>query len=167
MSNKYLILGHARHGKDTFAELLCKYTGLTAQSSSWFIAETIAFPRLKNKYNYSTVEQCYKDRVNHRVEWLNLIKEYNTPDKTRLAKEILKTSDIYIGMRSREEYEACLKENLFDKIFYVCACPRLKETDSTMCISFDPKKHIFVFNHLDSNFLEDYTKMLIIGHGIK
>jgi len=122
---KLLIIGHGRHGKDTAAEMLHKSHGLSFQSSSEACNNEFIFDKLKDKYNYSTPEDSYKDRHNHREEWFKLVTEYNREDPTRLARLILSTSDIYVGLRSRREYEACVKAKLFDHILWIDASKRL------------------------------------------
>lgn len=111
-----LILGHAQHGKDTLAGLLNKHYGYTFESSSVAAAKIFLFDKLKEKYGYETFEQCYEDRVNHRAEWYNLIVDYNKDDRARLAKSILEQYDMYVGMRSNEEFQECKKQKLFDLI---------------------------------------------------
>lgn len=118
MHYKLLIIGHARHGKDTVAEMLSKY-GLTYKSSSEMAAEIFIYDKLKDKYRYRSFEECYEDRMNHRAEWYDLICEYNKTDKAALAKEILKLADCYVGMRSRYEIEECLKQGVFDLVIWV------------------------------------------------
>lgn len=66
MIKKILILGHARHGKDTLAEILNKEYGMTFMSSSQAANEIFLFDELKNKYGYKTKEESFNDRVNHR-----------------------------------------------------------------------------------------------------
>ena len=131
---KYLIIGHARHGKDTVAEMMNNLYGLTFKSSSLAAAEIFIFDILKDKYNYSTFIECYEDRVNHRAEWYELIEEYNKDDKARLAKEILKDSDIYVGMRSNAEIEECVRQGLFDKIIGVFNYRKPSEDSSSFKI---------------------------------
>lgn len=113
ISNKILIVGHGRHGKDTMAEILNKNFGLTFESSSMKAAELFIFESLKDKYNYKSFDDCYNDRSSKRVEWHDLIIEYNKEDKARLAKDILLESDIYVGMRSKEEHDECISQGLF------------------------------------------------------
>ena len=163
MSCKILIIGHARHGKDTVASIFADLTRLTFCSSSRFVADKVIYPALKNKYGYISTEQCYLDRFNHREEWRDLISEYNSPDKARLAKEILQTNDMYVGMRKIDEYEECLRQNIFDLIIYVTAEPRIQENDPTMEIPFDYKKHKLIFNHkeFDTKFLEIQIQTLV------
>lgn len=116
---KLLIIGHARHGKDTVAKLLGQYFGLTYTDSSRAAAKIFIYDTLKDKYGYDSFSECYEDRVNHRAEWYNLIREYNESDKARLAKDILKETDIYSGMRDVEEIEESLKQKLFDFVIGV------------------------------------------------
>lgn len=126
---KILILGNGRHGKDTFADMLHQIMGLTFESSSRAAAEICVYPAMRNKY--ANAKECYEDRRNHRAEWKRLITEYNTPDKSRLCKEILERSDCYVGMRCQQEYEA--SRWMFDYVFWVDASKRLPD-DPTMKI---------------------------------
>lgn len=124
-TTKLLVIGSARHGKDTFAELLNEEFGLKFKSSSQAAADLFIFDELKNKYNYETSEQCFEDRVNHRAEWYNMICDYNKEDLAKLAKGILTITDCYVGMRDRNEITECVKQGLFDLIIWVDASERL------------------------------------------
>ena len=116
---KILIIGHARHGKDTIAEMIRDNFGLEFQSSSQAAANIFIYDELKDKYGYITPEECFADRVNHRAEWHDLICGYNQFDKARLAKDILLNADMYVGMRSNAEVEECLDQGLFDLVIGV------------------------------------------------
>lgn len=116
---KLLIIGHARHGKDTIAEILAEEFFMTFQSSSQAAADIFIYDVLKDKYGYITPEECFEDRVNHRAEWHDLICEYNQHDKARLAKGIMENNDIYVGMRSNAEVECCLDDGIFDLVIGV------------------------------------------------
>lgn len=118
-NKKLLIIGHARHGKDTTAELLKELYGYTFESSSVAASKIFLFETLKGKYNYDTIEECFEDRINHRAEWHTLIANYNTPNKAALAAKILETSDIYVGMRSDVECIECLNQGIFNLIIGV------------------------------------------------
>src|SRR5690606_30083610 len=96
---KLLVVGHMRHGKDTFAEILRDHYGLKFESSSQAAADIFIYEALKDKYGYKTSEECFEDRVNHRQEWYEMICEYNIEDRARLAKGILERADCYVGMR--------------------------------------------------------------------
>ena len=125
MNKKILILGHARHGKDTFAEILRDQFGLKFKSSSVAASEIFLYDTLKEKYGYTSPEECFEDRVHHRQEWHELIVDYNKDDRARLAKDILKDADCYVGMRSGLEIDECKKQGLFDIIVWVDASERL------------------------------------------
>lgn len=121
---KILIIGQARHGKDTVGQILKDGWGYNFQSSSYAAAEKVVYPVLQPKYGYTSLEEAYADRVNHRSEWKELITAYNTPDKTRLAWEIMESNDAYIGMRCKYELAACRTAGLFDHIVWVDASYR-------------------------------------------
>lgn len=120
---KILILGHGQHGKDTAAELLQVDYDFAFASSSWFVFEHVVWPALVSEYHKPFVSldqaksQCYADRRVRREEWRKLIREYNTPDLSRLTRELLEDNDIYVGLRDRDEYNATRK--LFDLVFWI------------------------------------------------
>lgn len=111
-----LIIGHARHGKDTLAEFLKKHFDYDSESSSIAALRLFLYDQLKSKYNYNTSSECFEDRVNHRAEWFDSIVEYNKDDLARLAKDILNKSDIYVGMRNNDELQECKRQGIFDLI---------------------------------------------------
>lgn len=125
-----LIIGPARHGKDTLAEILKEHFGISFISSSQACADIFIYNELKDKYGYKTPEECFEDRVNHRPEWYQMICDYNKDDRAKLAKEILKYNNTYVGMRDWEEIVECKKQNLFDLIIWVDASERLPEESS-------------------------------------
>ena len=128
---RLLIIGSARHGKDTFAEILQELYGLKFISSSQAAADIFIFDALRNKYNYANSVECFEDRVNHRAEWYNMICGYNINDKAKLAKGILAMADCYVGMRDRDEIIECKKQGLFDLIVWVDASDRLPLEDAS------------------------------------
>lgn len=123
---RLLIIGHARHGKDTVAKMLHEEYGYTFKGSSEAAAEIFLYDVLKEKYGYTSPEQCFEDRVNRRKEWFEAICEFNKEDPARLAKEIMRTSDIYVGMRSDRELKKCLEDGVFFMVIGV----------------FDPRKEL-------------------------
>jgi len=132
---KILICGHGRHGKDTVAEILELHFGFRYSSSSNWCSEHVVFPKLKHKYNYVTIEQCYEDRVNHRSEWFDIISEYNSPDRTTLGRAILAEGDIYVGLRNKAEMWALRNTRVFDISIWIDALDRLPpEDESSMTI---------------------------------
>lgn len=132
-SIKLMVCGFARSGKDTLAEMLHKNYGLCYTSSSYAAAEIFIFDTLKDQYGYNTVDECFDDRPNHRVEWHLLIREYNKNDRARLAKAILEQSDCYVGMRDQQEINACMEQGLFDMIIWIDASGRLPDEGKDSC----------------------------------
>jgi hypothetical protein len=125
---KILVLGHGGHGKNEVCDILHRH-GLSSCSSSWFAFEKVIWPAIGHEY--VDKESCYADRRNRRQEWFDFISEYNTPDKARLAKELLAEYDVYNGMRSMDEFLATYK--LFDKILWV---------DRSQNVALDPSMKI-------------------------
>ena len=119
---RLLVIGHARHGKDTVCEALVDRLGYTYTSSSWFAAEKFIF---ENMEGYSSIQECWDDRVNHRALWHDMIRHYNFPVLSRFASELYSEYDIYCGLRNREEYYAILKDCRPDHVIWVDACNRL------------------------------------------
>ena len=122
---KILIISSARSGKDTLAEFLNESHGMTFKSSSEEANELFMFDLLKDKYNYQSLEECFQDRVNHRIEWYNEICAYNLENKTRLAESILNKVDCYVGMRDLDEFMGSFNMKLFDLVIWVDASNRL------------------------------------------
>jgi adenylate kinase family enzyme len=120
MKLKLMILGPARHGKDTVAEILSEAYGLKFISSSFAAAEKVMVPYFSSiGIKYANLDECYADRVNHRQEWYEEIIRYNTPDHARLAREIYSVAEIYVGIRSAKELDAIRAEHLFDYSIWV------------------------------------------------
>lgn len=155
---RLLIIGHARHGKDTVAEFLKELSGMNFESSSVAASRIFLFDALKEKYGYETPEQCFEDRVNHRKEWHDLIVEFNKDDKARLAKEIMKTSSMYVGMRSNVECEECLRQGLFDVVIGVFNPNKPLEPQESFDIDMWEKADYVIWN---DGSLEDLKKEVI------
>ena len=126
---RLLVIGAARWGKDSFAEILNQEFGYTFESSSQAAANIFLYDLLKDKYGYLTPEECFEDRMNHRQEWYEAICDYNKDDRAKLAKGILERSDCYVGMRDRGEIEECIKQELFDLVIWIDASERLPLED--------------------------------------
>ena len=130
---KFLVIGHARHGKDTVCDILKKEYGLQFTSSSMFCAEHVMMPFFKGMTNqfeadgcegqappyYDSARDCFEDRGSYRQIWYEQIAAFNTPDKTALARAIFQDNDVYCGLRHSEELAAGKEAGLFDAIIWV------------------------------------------------
>lgn len=133
MSRKFptiLIISHARYGKDTVAEYFSEVFGMTYKSSSEAAAEIFIYDELKDKYGYNSFSECFEDRMNHRTEWYQMITQYNSVDRAKLAKGILVNNQCYVGMRDRDEITECIRQDIFDIIIWVDASKRLPPESS-------------------------------------
>lgn len=129
---KILILWKSQSGKDTLAEIWQEHFWLSFISSSRYACKFI-YPQLKDKYGYTSEEECFADRVNHRWERYDLINEYHDGDRTKMTAEILEINDCYVWMRNIEQFKAC--KHMFDLIIRVNASKRLEEKKGYVWIS--------------------------------
>lgn len=135
---KLMIMGHARHGKDTVCEILRDDHGFTFESSSMAAARYAIHPVLKDLLGYRTIEECYNDRHNHRALWFELIKAYNYRDGARLGRAIFADHDIYCGIRNEAEFMAIKEAGLFDCSIWVDASGRVPaETTDSCTVSWE------------------------------
>ena len=116
---KLLIIGNARHGKDTVCDILREEFNYSFRSSSDFCAEKFIYAALKDKYGYTTYAQCFEDRHNHRAEWYDMIHAYCKDDFARLGREIFAENDIYCGLRNKSEFHAMKNTGVFDYAIWV------------------------------------------------
>jgi hypothetical protein len=158
---KILIIGNARHGKDTLAEIFRDEFGMSFISSSEMSNDLFMYDLLKDKFGYKTKEECLQDRVNHRELWYSKIVEYNTPNKSRLAEDIISVYDCYVGMRDDEEYYTCIDKGLFDIVIWVDASKRLpKEDNNSNKLSMEDADIIITNNYTKDDFIH---KALALG----
>lgn len=153
------VIGLGKHGKDFFCEILEKHFGIKFTSSSSYMNDNLVFEKLKDKYSYKTKEECFADRHNHRVEWYEIIQDYNKEDQEKLARNILKENDIYCGMRCKKQFES--SRYLFDVVVWVDAFERLGQTESKESMSI-PKEYadIVIYNNgSKEEFIEKVVRL--------
>jgi hypothetical protein len=153
-----LILGHARHGKDTVAELIARFTSLYFTSSTQIYNEEFVFDAFSDKYGYETKIACFNDRVNHREEWYNLIKDYNSPDLTAGTRLIFDHSDIQVGIRDKDELEASITAGLYDLILGVHNPNLPYESKSSFNIDVLRYAEEMIWNNGDLEELEEKVR---------
>lgn len=159
-----VIVGHARHGKDSVAEVLTDKLGLAFTSSSMFCAERVVFPILGPKYGYTDAQACFDDRAAHRAEWYDLIRAYCEGDPAHLGREIFKTNNIYVGVRAIEELRAIQAEpGLVDFTVCIDASKRMPpESSSSMTITLENSSADYVLDNNGSvGALEDRVDELM------
>ncbi len=156
---RILILGHARHGKDTAAEIISEIMGLKFISSSRFVAEEIIWP-MWGQERYATFEDMFEDRVNFRATWKNLIRAYNTPDLTRTTRTMLERGyDIYVGMRDPDEYIS--SKDQFDLILWIDRSKECRPEDrSSMGIVYNPLQMMMIDNNQTVQYLRNQVEIL-------
>ena len=145
------VIGHGRHGKDTAAEFISGIYGITFCSSSWFMAERVIYPALAKKYGYTSVEQCFADRANHRAEWYNLIAARN-PTGVELSAAIFDQYGMYVGLRNKRELDAVRKDPRFNiNVIWIDATRRAPTEPSASMTLTSEDADAIIFNN-DSEF---------------
>jgi dephospho-CoA kinase len=159
---KLLVIGQARHGKDTVAEILERDYGFKFTSSSFFCAEKVIWDAVQSPHKaldryveagcpgvghrhlkdeldlmrnrrYTDAEACFEDRGNFRTTWFSLIAAYCYPEKERLAREIFAENDIYVGIRNKRELWAVINSGLVDYTIWVDASERSEAELMSSC----------------------------------
>jgi hypothetical protein len=193
---KVLILGHARHGKDTVAEILQRDYGFTFTSSSLFCAEKVVYEAVRHpatalerhskagapgmsykdlatelemmsERSYTSAEECFKDRGNFRTAWFALIASYCFPEKERLAREIFAENDIYVGIRNKREFYAVVNSGLADLVLWVDARDRVDQEPMASCTVEEWMANFTIDNNGTATELERNVHQLMATLGIE
>ena len=153
---KLLVLGRARHGKDSFCDILWDYCGLTSASTSKIANELFMYEGLKDMFGYENPDECYRDRVNHRQLWFDLIRTYTRQHPSALGEYAWANYDLYNGVRSLEEFKAIKDLNLFDATVWIDASDRLGYTiDNDICeVTVDDCDYVLTNNGTLDEFIE-------------
>jgi hypothetical protein len=134
---KLLIIGYARHGKDTVGEILRDQYGYKFISSSEFVGREVMWDNW-GVAKYADFDEMFADRVNHRVLWMEMISAYNTPDKTKTAATMISRGyDMYVGMRKLDELRACQENKIVDYVVWVDASDRHPPETGSMDITLE------------------------------
>lgn len=124
------VIGYAGAGKGTLCRIMAHAMGLPSISSSkfaldLFLFETITDPSGSYRLHYNNPSECFKDRINHREAWYNIIADYVKDDPTRMGRQLLAEYPVYDGIRSRIEFEALKKAGIIRKTVWVDAGDRV------------------------------------------
>lgn len=168
---KLLVIGHARHGKDTVCDIMRDEFEYSFRSSSDFCAERFIYSALKDKYGYTTYEQCFEDRHNHRAEWYDMIHDYCRDDYARLGREIFAENDIYCGLRNKAEFHAMRNTAVFDYAIWVDRSDHLAgESRTSMNLEIWMADYVIdnngTLDDLKRN-TRDLMKSLLLQHCVK
>lgn len=159
---KLLIIGHARHGKDTVGEWMVQ-KGYTFVSSSRFVGEKAVWPEMKLDWarfsHYADFEAAFADRHNWRNYWYDAIAAYNRPDRSRLGRELFAAYDMYVGLRNDKELHALRLNKAFDLAVWIDASERLGPESSTSCTVAPWMADVIVDNN---GTLDDLDKQLVV-----
>lgn len=149
-----LIIGHKNSGKDYAAKYLASHYDMKFESSSHAALRIFLLERLRDYYGYSV------DSIEEAMELKNQfqgvrdvmhyeISAYNTPDKARLACDIMKENDIYVGMRCSKELAAARALGLFKLVIWIDGKEEEPETSNNL----SPKHaDLRIKNSFDSEF---------------
>ena len=187
---KILVLGHARHGKDTVSEMLANKLDLKFTSSSAFCAEKVIWPalwhaeignafrnwRAENEQHYHemghemelmrslyvNVGDCYNDRGSHRSLCFDLIRWHNRMDMARLGLDIFAENDIYCGLRNAEELVHLARTGVVDHIIWVDASKRVDPEPETSCTVTKAMANVVLNNNGTEESLETAVNNLIL-----
>ena len=163
---KYCILGSSRSGKDTLGEIFVEELGLKFMASSEFLSEKVIYPVLSEEYGYSTPMECFNDR--HRSNdmrklWYDLLTAYNSSNKSRLASELLREYDMYIGLRNIDELNACKDKNLFDIIIWIDAPLRVPlEPSTSITVTKEDADIIIENNGTEEEFITKVKRLIYL-----
>ena len=186
---KLLIIGHARHGKDTVGDWF-KTKGYTFVSSSRFVGEKVVWPAIEAKWAeyqskleakglwpiskkdeadlcrgtgtpplYADFEAAFADRHNHRTFWYDAIAAYNCPDRSRLGRELYAAYDMYVGLRNWHELEALRLHKAFDLCVWVDASERCGPEPESSCTVTSAQADVIIDNN---GTLDDLDKALVV-----
>lgn len=144
---RLLIIGHARHGKDTAAEYLRDEHGYKFASSSAWCGINFLWP-VWGKNLYDSPQAMLEDSGNHRPKWAELISEFNTPDKVATVRGMFHDGfRVYVGMRKRDEFEAAMAGKWFDHVMWIDRSAHLPDEPSTSMELTREDANVFIDNN--------------------
>lgn len=177
---RLMVLGHARHGKDTFCEKLETKYGYKFVSSSMFMAEKVIFPWFKEHEGqhqfphtdgsrsggavwptYETVTDCFLDRANWRAKWFELINQTNTPDRATLTRMIFESgNDVYAGLRNQRELHQARLCKAVDLVIWIDRSQHVPPEPASSCTVTPQMADLIIDNNHDLSWLDKQVDIL-------
>lgn len=120
------VSGHGESGKDYVCQRLSELTGLRYAGSTSQAAKHIVYEHYKHMSESDvlsdprwTADDMWNNRREYRQTWSKAMREYNTPNRTRLYEEMFATNDFLNGIRHGDELTLCLERGLVDLAIWV------------------------------------------------
>jgi len=150
---RLMIIGQGGHGKDYMGEILSE-RGYNSISPSLFCASEVVYPHMKDQY--TSFEEFYNDRKNHRAFWYEKINKYCGDNLARVGEGIYETFEICCGVRDQGELHAIRDKGLYDFCIWVDAYDRLGDTEdeSSMTVTKEDADFIIYNNGDRLEFIE-------------
>ena len=108
------ICGPGEAGKDEAGDIIASLTDLRYKCGTSKFAAEIVWKVWGKHQGYLSVDECWRDRRNHRQVWASIIGDYNREDPVALYRYCLKEQDILTGLRFKHEMLACKDAGLCD-----------------------------------------------------
>ena len=164
---KLLILGPGESGKTTVAKYIAETYGIQYRDSSEAAAEVIKPVLDLWRGRGCCAARHHELRRHHRTLWAECIALYNAHDATALARKVLESGDIYVGMRKLREYNACMRAGLFNTVFYCDCGGRPTPQDTTLEIPQSEGMYAIDTSSTDTRMMEVQVDRIMGQLGIQ
>jgi hypothetical protein len=161
---KLIVCGYGEHGKDAFCERLERTHGISYQSSSFAAKEEVYELSSYLQERYRNPQHAWENRRKsdrERKVWHDAIAHINADDPTLLATQIFSEADVYCGMRSIRELNACLQKwgNDIWAVWVDASLRKPRESESSNTITQDDCDFTIRNNRDEEQFLKKADKI--------
>lgn len=161
LSKKVIFVSDSKQvGKDYVAAKFLEYLDEGATPTSFILSKEIVYPILKNIYKYSSWEECYNDRDNHREEWKSILSNYG---EAKFHLKLLESSNVSIGVRDYRSLDIIRKEllakDIIPLIIFVTSNEE-RQIDQTSTIEEKHCDYVFVNKKGKTNFENEFRKLV-------
>lgn len=106
--------GWGRAGKDEAGMFLGQNSDLVYHGSLSWVGLQIVAKKLRLPQ-----QVAWETRHNRRMEWFEILNDYRKDDPTKLVRDSLRSGEIVVGLRSKEELEASKAAGLLTHVIWV------------------------------------------------